>query len=164
ASEIDRGGRDALRNLESAIRSMISALNDAVGDFRKAGANMGQALADGLNSKAKTVEAAARRLANAAAAAVRAAAAIRSPSRVFIELGDQMAAGLAVGLDDGRDEVAKAGGRLVDTLADVNGRAQHEVRLYGSAAWRGSRTDWDNSELANMSLPRALAYAWLTGP
>jgi len=109
---------------------------------------MGQALADGLNSKAGAVEAAARRLANAAAAAVRAAAAIRSPSRVFIELGDQMAAGLAVGLDDGRDEVAKAGGRLVDTLADVMGRAQQEFRLDGSDAWWGDFNARVNAELA----------------
>jgi hypothetical protein len=91
-------------------------LRSAAADFRAAGANMGQALADGLNSKAGEVEAAAQRLANAAAAAVRAAAGIRSPSRVFIELGEMLSRGLALGIGKSETEAEKAARSLADAV------------------------------------------------
>ena len=113
-SDAIKTGMDrAVREVDSAISRMVSALKSAVPKFRQAGANMGQALADGLNSKASTVEAAARRLANAAAAAMRAAAQIRSPSRVTWEIGEYLGLGLAEGMNDSRAEVRRASQGLV---------------------------------------------------
>jgi hypothetical protein len=103
--------------LQNAISRCVSILNSAVGQFRAAGANMGQALADGLNSKVGAVQAAANRLAQAAAAATRAAAGIRSPSRVFMGLGDLMGQGLAIGLADSETHLIKAARELVDGVS-----------------------------------------------
>jgi hypothetical protein len=111
----------AMAQLVAATRAGITAAlgvcQAAVGQFRAAGANMGQALADGLNSKVGAVQAAASRLAAAAAAATRAAAQIRSPSRVFMGLGDLMGQGLALGLASSEPHLIKAARELVDGVA-----------------------------------------------
>src|SRR5690606_40271803 len=79
--------------------------------------------------------AAAARLAAAARSAVAAAAQIRSPSRVFIELGQLMAAGLAEGLDAGQLEVERAGRRLVNALSEVMSSAQADFQFDPSDSW-----------------------------
>jgi len=99
------------------VSRMNQVLSAAASQFRTAGANMGQALADGLNSKVGAVEAAAARLANAAAAATRAAAAIRSPSRVFTSLGDYMGEGLAIGLEGSESRIIASARSIIDGVA-----------------------------------------------
>lgn len=113
---ITQGMNQSVAAVVSGVARMVNTLNAARGAFFTAGANMGQALADGLNSKAGAVEAAAARLANAAAAAVRAAAGIRSPSRVFIELGSYMGEGAAIGLESQEHRIIRAAASIVDGL------------------------------------------------
>jgi hypothetical protein len=113
---VNTGMINARRSITVGIAGMVAAANAGVGPMRAAGANMGQALADGLNSKVGAVQAAANRLAQAAAAATRAAAGIRSPSRVFMNLGDLMGQGLAVGLENSEPHLIKAARSITDTL------------------------------------------------
>lgn len=142
---VTTGANQMVAALQAAISRCVSILNSAVGQFRAAGANMGQALADGLNSKAGAVEAAARRLANAAAAAVRAAAAIRSPSRVFIGFGEFMGEGLAIGMHNAESEVERAARSLAKTA--IAGVAGIENAVAGDA-WAADFNARVNSELA----------------
>lgn len=118
-------GMSSLRaSVQIGISGAVATLNGAVGQFRAAGSNMGAALAAGLNSQVGAVQAAAARLANAAAAATRAAAAIRSPSRVFMQLGDYMGQGIAIGLDQSHQQIIRSARDLVDDVVSETARLQ----------------------------------------
>lgn len=122
----------------SAVRggtaSAVAAANAGAGQMRAAGSNMGAALAAGLNSQLGAVQAAAARLANAAAAATRAAAAIRSPSRVFTSLGDYMGQGLAAGLEGSEDRIIATATTLVDRIVAETSRLGDGVATAGERA------------------------------
>lgn len=119
---IQSGMDEANASVEAGVSQMVGTLEAAVPQFFAAGANMGQALADGLNSKAGAVEAAAARLANAAAAATAAAAGIASPSKVFTKLGEFTGDGFVVGLLNSIRAVVQAVKRVfsaAETAADT---------------------------------------------
>lgn len=119
-ANVERSIRDGMGRsttaVQDGVRAMLAALAGAEGSFRAAGSNMGAALAAGLRSRTGEVRAAAADLANAAAAATRAAAGIRSPSRVFIELGEYLGEGLAVGMQRSEPLVAAAADNLFSHL------------------------------------------------
>jgi hypothetical protein len=115
-ASIDRGMTAAVAAVSRGVTRMMGPLNNSIGQFRQAGVNMAQALADGLNSRAGAVEGAARRLATAAAAATRAAAGIRSPSKVFTEIGNQLGEGLALGMDRSASVVARSADRMISSV------------------------------------------------
>lgn len=135
---IATGMGDAVNSVQTGIDLMVSALRSAVADFRDAGAAMGQGLVEGLNSKLGAVRAAAARLANAAAAAVRAAAAIASPSKVFARLGAYLGEGLAVGMDDSRRDVRASARGLVDEVVSASQSLQDAFNTDG---WSEGLTD-----------------------
>jgi hypothetical protein len=115
---------------------------------------MGQALADGLNSKVGAVQAAANRLAQAAAAATRAAAGIRSPSRVFIQLGEMLGAGFAVGMRNSETEVERAARSMLDTVvAGVSGIED----VFTGEAWATDLNAKMNAELSTLDQPTSSA-------
>ncbi|HUT58794.1 MAG TPA: hypothetical protein VNA25_13185, partial [Phycisphaerae bacterium] len=65
------------------------------------GAQLGQGLVDGMYSMLARVQEVAAELAQAAADAIATAGEISSPSQVMVRLGEQMAAGFAIGMGDG---------------------------------------------------------------
>jgi hypothetical protein len=113
---VTQGMNQSVQAVTSGIARMVNTLRSAVGQFRAAGAAMGQGLVDGLNSKLGAVQAAAARLASAAAAAMRAAAQIRSPSRITTEIGQLLGAGVEVGLHDARPGIIAEARSIVDAL------------------------------------------------
>jgi hypothetical protein len=118
---------------------------------------MGAALAAGLESQVGRVQAAANRLAQAAAAATRAAAAIRSPSRVFIELGELMGEGLEVGLRNAKTPVERAADDLAQ--AAIAGAKGVEDAFAGSQ-WAADLNSRMNVALAENDVdPAATATA-----
>lgn len=147
--EVERGMRDSEAAVKNGITRMVGALRAAVGQFRSAGANMGQALADGLLSKLGAVQAAANRLAQAAAAAVRAAAAIRSPSRVFLRLGSYMGEGLELGLADSRSAIISEARAIVDGLKREFDRADLAASV-GTDSWATDLNARVNASLAEL--------------
>lgn len=144
-SALQSGMSQAVSVVRNGVSQMVSILNSARSQFFSAGANMGQALADGLNSKVGAVQAAAARLAAAAAAATRAAAAIRSPSRVFIALGEYMGEGLAIGMNRSETEVERAARNLTSTVIDSVSSVQDAL---AGDAWAADFNARVNSELA----------------
>ena len=85
--------RSAGKSLANAAKSGMSGVSTS-----SIGRDMGQGLANGINSKYGAVASAARRLANAAAQAMRAAAKVASPSKVTRKIGGYIGEGLEVGI------------------------------------------------------------------
>jgi hypothetical protein len=137
---VTAGMTNLVTAITSGMQQAVAALDAAVPLFRSAGENMGQALADGLNSKLGAVQEAAAALAQAAAAATAAAAQINSPSRVFIKLGQFIGQGLAVGLNRSHSTVQRAAKKLtavvqssvieLQGLTDDFGIDENQVRKF----------------------------------
>ena len=96
----------------SMVNAVIAAINLKIGEFNTMGQNIGQGLANGIRSKISEVEAAARELANAAAAATAATLDINSPSRVLRKLGSFGGEGFVEGLASWAKASGEAGANL----------------------------------------------------
>lgn len=111
----------AVETLGSETASAVQTAGaEAAGDAENSGAMIGEGLAVGMESKTGRVQAAAGRLASLAAAAVRSTAMIKSPSRLFMDIGQYIPLGFAEGIES--------------QLGVVNAAAEHMV----SAAMGGS--------------------------
>jgi len=114
--------RSAGSSLAHAARSGMSGVSTS-----SIGSYMGQGLVNGLNSKYGAVAAAARRLANVAAQAMRNAAKVASPSKVTTEIGEYIAAGLYKGIASGKDKTVKAATSLAKSvISAINDPLQFE--------------------------------------
>lgn len=100
---------------QEVARHAVTGLNTLNGQFTVAGINMMQGLINGLNSRAQSVYNTATAIANTAAAIVRRALQIRSPSRVFEEIGMYVDLGFAQGLTKYAN--------TIESSADVVGRS-----------------------------------------
>lgn len=112
------------------------------------GANAGSAFASGLRSKVGSAMAAAGALASAATNALMRALAIRSPSRVFMELGEYTAEGFEVGMLDGLSRVKRAGEMLAQASAPDQATAP-VVEMSGGAG--GGNTYITNEYTINVT-------------
>jgi hypothetical protein len=115
---------------------------------------MGQGLVDGLNSKLGAVQAAAARLASAAAAALNAAAVVRSPSKLTIYTGEMIGAGLALGMRRSESDVERAARSLMDNVVDV---ADGIEGVFAGDQWAADFNARMNAELADTSVDPAAA-------
>ena len=93
-----------------ALPGQITAFKGAM---QTAGAQLGEGVVLGIESKTGAVEAAARNLGLAAKNAFAQANQIQSPSRVFMRLGGFLAQGLALGIRGGTGAVRREVGTLV---------------------------------------------------
>ena len=91
-------------SLLSAMGSQVSSL---AGQFHSAGAMAGDGLRSGILSRQGAVVAAAHAIANAAAAALRSALSIHSPSRLTFEVGQLFDEGLLRGISQSAGQVEK---------------------------------------------------------
>lgn len=91
----------------------------AIGAARSLGINIGGALADGLWAMGAEVGRAAANLVAQADAAIRLRAEIRSPSRVFMQLGELIGEGLAVGMEAKRQRLANVARDITRMLASI---------------------------------------------
>jgi hypothetical protein len=90
--------------------------------FRQAGLNAGAALAQGLTSQEGAVAQAAGRLAEAASGSLGQALEIRSPSRVFMDLGAHAGDGFAIGIEGSLGNIAGYFDRMAAMIGDYSGR------------------------------------------
>lgn len=93
----------SVSNAKTEIQEETRAVREAINslqDFGSAGANAGEALAQGMFSKVGAVRAAAQALADAAVVKVKNTLEIKSPSKVFERLGEMATKGFALGIDD----------------------------------------------------------------
>jgi phage-related protein len=106
-----------VNRLQASIARQSTKLGDAAGmSMYGAGVRAQQGLIEGLTSNSRALEAAAATIADKLVSTVKTRLAIRSPSRVFRELGTQTVAGLQLGLDP--REVGRRGAQLAGALVD----------------------------------------------
>jgi len=104
ANAIAEGGPAAIKefnSLQAQLGTAASTLgNTAANNMYNAGIQAAQGLVNGLNKKAKALEKASKRLANAMVKQIKKALGIKSPSRVFKRLGEYTVQGMEIGLQD----------------------------------------------------------------
>jgi hypothetical protein len=144
-SAVQVGMSDAEAEVRAGIQEMNATLKTAPPLFYAAGRDMGQGLVDGLNSMLGAVRAAAAALGAAAASAMRAAAQVRSPSKLTTYYGEMMGAGLALGMRRSESEVERAARSLASTVVVGVSGVQDAL---ASDAWAADFNARVNSELA----------------
>ena len=101
--------------------TLMAAANSIRGyysSFYSAGAYISQGLAAGMRSRLSQIRSAASAMAQEAARATRAAAAVKSPSRVFMEIGDYLGQGLVIGMENEQKAIYNAGYAMGDSAYD----------------------------------------------
>lgn len=134
---IRNGASNAVNSLRSLVSRAVGALSSLPGRFTSLGVSIMRGLYNGIVSAAGSVLSFIRGLASEVAATFAEVLGIFSPSRVFRDLGEFIAEGLALGIEDGTNRVANAVTGLVDTdaLANVNAPVSS---LAGQAATSGA--------------------------
>lgn len=100
--------------MSSPLESAISKVRGYYRNFYDAGAYISSGLASGMRSKLSQVKSAANEIANAASKAARAALLIKSPSRVFYEIGEFVVQGFTNAIGDGEGVVYDAASDMAD--------------------------------------------------
>lgn len=104
AEAIASGGQAAVDEI-NALTSQLAQSGGQLGDemasrYFDAGVKAAEGVVKGLEAQARNLDKAAVKLANELVKAVKKALGIKSPSRVFEGIGDQVTKGLAIGLDE----------------------------------------------------------------
>lgn len=103
---------------EEMLRKLIGAFNDEISEAKKAGLNVGTAIASGLSEAYSTVVGAAAGLMNGAIIAMNKVAGIHSPSRVGRSIGRNVGGSVGLGLDDAYDDTVDSAGNLMEGVLD----------------------------------------------
>ncbi|SDI41246.1 tape measure protein [Dolosicoccus paucivorans] len=114
-------------NIRSSMSSAVSAMNSAAGQAASAGRNMGMGFYNGLSSMSGAIIGLARSIANSAAAAMRSALSIHSPSRVTHKMGEQTGEGYYDGLDDWKRPVTRMATGLANSAIDGLSTVQDDL-------------------------------------
>ena len=116
ASQFSSAGKSAVSNLvsgiasgtptivatfKSAITSSLTTVKGQTGAFNNTGRDLVRGLTNGISADSYKVAAKAKAMAEAAVKAARAALQVKSPSRVFYEIGEYVVRGFANALGDG---------------------------------------------------------------
>lgn len=109
---------EAVTTAQTTATNITSAFSGLYGEMMSIGANIGNGLVSGMGSTLGMVEAMAARLADAAAAAIKARAVIASPSKVTTQYGAYIGEGLAIGMQDSLPMVSSAAGSLAGAATD----------------------------------------------
>lgn len=108
--------RSAGNNIASAAVQGVSGYQSY---FYTIGQNLGIGLANGMNASLGMVRASASQLGTAAAAATSKATAVRSPSRVFMQIGAYLAEGMAIGMENSSGEVENAAAAMAGSAMNT---------------------------------------------
>lgn len=120
------------------IPQIVSAIIGAVPQLLSAGRDLVRGLAQGIGNAAGLVMDAIGGVVNGAIDWAKGLLGIKSPSRVFRTIGDQVGQGLSLGLDGAQSGVASAAGRLVDaTRSAFEGLQPVEIPVAASFTGAG---------------------------
>lgn len=100
-----------------AINTILRLRGLASSGGRQVGASLGQGIVSGLVSQSNSVQAAATSVVEAAIRAAKIAAKTGSPSKVFMDIGEDMGTGVAIGMTNTAGSVVKASADLVAQAA-----------------------------------------------
>lgn len=114
---------EVVTEISSWPGKFVAALGDVKGSLKSAGSDLVQGLINGIELRRGDALAAAESLGVGVGAAARHALGIRSPSRVFAEIGDNVGKGLANGIDGQSDNVVNTIREVLQAIKDVFGSA-----------------------------------------
>lgn len=121
-SQLESRIRQAQSTVVSTVQQMgsqaVSTLQSYYGQFVSAGGYLMDGFIAGMQSRAGAVMATAQSIANAAAAAIRSALAIHSPSRVVAKITRWVPMGMVVGMKDTAKKAINYAGELATKVAD----------------------------------------------
>ena len=121
-SQLENRIKQAQSTVVSTIQQMgsqaVSTLQSYYGQFVSAGGYLMDGFIAGMQSRAGAVMATAQSIANAAAAAIRSALAIHSPSRVVAKITRWVPMGMVVGMKDTAKKAINYAGKLATQVAD----------------------------------------------
>lgn len=121
-SQLESRIRQAQSTVVSTVQQMgsqaVSTLQSYYGQFVAAGGHLMDGFIAGMQSRAGAVMATAMSIANAAAAAIRSALAIHSPSRVVAKITRWVPMGMVVGMQDTAKKAINYAGKLATQVAD----------------------------------------------
>lgn len=121
-SQLESRIRQAQSTVVSTVQQMgsqsVSTLQSYYGQFVSAGGYLMDGFIAGMQSRAGAVMATAMSIANAAAAAIRSALAIHSPSRVVAKITRWVPMGMVVGMKDTAKKAINYAGKLATQVAD----------------------------------------------
>lgn len=109
--------QEIVTELQSWPGKFQAAVGALSGTLTSAGSDLVQGLINGINARKGDAVAAATQLANEVAAAARGALGIKSPSKVFEEIGQHSAEGFQVGLEGGFEGVIERAKALATALS-----------------------------------------------
>lgn len=136
-SSANKGQIAALNGMQKSMQGAANGVGNAVADsMYGAGIRSAQGLVKGLQSQEKAIEAQMMRIAKSMQAAIKRALGIRSPSRVFADLGVYIPKGLAQGIHAGTPH---ATGAVMSMSRAVAGAGQRQY-AYAGASPRGGGT------------------------
>ena len=118
ASGISNGGTVVSAAIRQALLSAASTISGYYYSFYSAGAYISSGLAAGMQSRLSQIRYAASQMAQEAARATRAAAQVKSPSRVFMKIGDYLGQGFVIGMENEQKSIYQAGYAMGDTAYD----------------------------------------------
>ena len=116
--------------ITNAVTAAVNVLNSKYAEFKSAGGYVASGFADGINSGAFRAAVAARAMANAAAQAARDALVIKSPSRVFKLIGEQIGAGMVVGIENSRDTAVAASEDMTKQIIAASKKSMDEFESW----------------------------------
>ena len=144
---------DGLPSLQDGLSGLteLGAVNDLDRQMRKQGLDVALGLAQGILDGAGPAARAAAAVIGEAERAARERAQIRSPSRLFAELGRQLGAGVEVGIDREAPSVSRAAAELVEPPLLPPPRARG-TELGGESSTRGGDTQADRAAAPRVSI------------
>lgn len=108
-SNLWSGIKDVFSNAWAGIKSWFTGV---VADARQMGVDMMRGMIAGVMSMASSIASAAANVVSSAISAAKSALKIKSPSRVFMEIGGYTAEGMAIGMEDGTGMIRDAASLL----------------------------------------------------
>ena len=133
ASQLLDSGKEGI-NQVNALEKQLTAAAANMGhfgamDMYQAGVDAAQGLVNGLAAQQKAIDAQMLKIANTMAAAIKKSLGIRSPSKVFAEIGKWTTQGLVMGLDKTSIAVEKSAAGVGVTAAEALRKAIENAHL-----------------------------------
>ena len=118
---VTTGGTQVVQEVSTWPGRLVTAMGDLSAKFQALGAQVGAGLAAGIQANAGAAIAAATKLGNDVEAASKGALGIRSPSKVFTEIGQFVGQGLANGIAGQEDNVVSTITKILEAIKNVFG-------------------------------------------
>jgi len=150
-----QAGRDLEKLTSTMFSDVVKIIKTAVSGFGSmlldAGKALIRGLINGIKSMLGAVGDAVKDVGHGAVSAIKSVLGIFSPSRVMVEIGLQIGAGLIVGLEGTASQVNSTAGRLATGVKDA---FEDKLISAGTASWLTEYIQRDNQRLQNLANQR----------